>query len=173
MKCTSVTHFNIINHVHHVRSTRFHGKEEHRQCATSCCRSTRHTVNVKGQSESSSNMPPVYSNLPFLHRTFSICPFFDKNKSTQKQNKACQRSLTSSPLLNKSSRCCKVNIFRVNGTVNTPLFPIVEKLCFPTMNCKAIEKEWPTHAEPFWAILPYNFFVCVSRLLYPYASSPC
>lgn len=93
MKCTSVTHCHIINHAHHVRSTRFHGKEEQCQCVTSCCRSTRQRIDVKGQSVSSSNMPPVYSNLPFLCKTVSICPFFDKNKSTQKENKACRAIL--------------------------------------------------------------------------------
>ncbi len=125
MKCTSVTHFHIINHAHNVWSTQFHGKEEHRQCATSCCRSTRHTVNVKGQRESSSNMPPVYSNLPFLRKTFSMSLFWQKQIDTERKQSLSShftRSLTSSPLLNKSGRCCKVNIFRVKGTVYTHLW---------------------------------------------------
>lgn len=54
--------------------------------------------------------------------------------------------------------------------LHTPLFSIVEKLCFPTMNCKAIERVTNT----CWTFLSnsplhFIFFVCVNRLLYPYA----
>lgn len=107
----------------------------------------------------------------FYAKPFQYVPFLTKTNRHRKKTKLVEpfyKVFNKFPTAKQKQSLLQGKHFQSKrDCLHTPLFPIVDKLCFPIMNCKAIEKEWPTHAEPFWAILPYIFFFVLTDCFIP------